>query len=380
MLLIRYMPKKEYALYTFALSLVAFVTQSLSATFNRVYVLAGPNPRIKGTEWSSLGFQLCLICLLVLLGLPLLSTLGSLYWLVAILVSASCFSEFAKTYFQKELGFLRFSLIELSRSLLFFGATLLLLSMFRSAVSARQVALIQALALSTASWLALRKHLPVWKATNRQEIATFAQSIVSGPYSFLFGYFFVMGIFTQADIFMLKAIGTDEMLANYGSAYRYYGIMSLALGSIHAVLLPMIQRSSSHQELAGIFAKNRPVILVFVCGVAVAGFLSKWFIPVIDMGKYPQAVMIFRILCVSAIISFTLSPYVNVVMRFERFRFLLWLVLLALGTSVLLNLQLIPRFGAIGVAIATLLSAAILNVGTYAMYRKLTNSEVFLGD
>ncbi len=375
-LLIRYMPRNEYADYTFALSLVAFVTQSLASTFNRIYILSTPQPEMQHAEWSSIGLQLFLVAGLVLVGLPLLASLGSLYWVVAILVAASCVSEFAKTYYQRDLRFLKFSLIELYRSLLFFCCVLALMYVWESGITAVAVLAVQAASLLAVSWWALGERLVEWKATSYSEISRFARGVVKGEYAYLFAYFFVLGIFTQTDVFMLKIVGNDAMIATYGSAFRYYSILSLALGSVHAVLLPMIRKSSSHQELRILFAKHKQIVMAFIVVVAFAGWVAEWAIPWIDTGKYPEAVATFRILCVSAVISFAFSPHVNLVMRFERFKFLLCLILVALALNVAFNLLLIPSYGAVGAAIATMVSAATVTISIFIESRKVIRNSM----
>lgn len=166
------------------------------------------------------------------------------------------------------------------------------------------------------------------------------------------------------------------MIATYGSAFRYYSILSLALGSVHAVLLPMIQKSSSHQELRHLFAKHRQIVMAFIVVVTFAGWLAGWVIPWIDAGKYPEAVATFRILCVSAVISFAFSPHVNLVMRFERYKFLLCLIVAAFALNVSINLALIPSYGAVGAAIATMISAATVTISIYVESRKLIKNSI----
>ena len=370
LLLIRHLPATEYAAYTFALSLAAFATQSLAATFNRLYILTAPRAGAHA-EWSSIGLQLALLAVLAVLGLPLAASLDGLYGLVALLAAASCAAEFAKTYYQRELRFLRYSVIELSRSLLFFAAASGLIAVHGSGLGAAAVLAAQAASLLVVAAWALGKEARRWQPPGRGEIARFARSAVRGDYAWLFGYFFMLGIFTQADIFMLKIAGDDDMLATYGSAFRYYSILSLALGSVHAVMLPMVQRSSSHRELQSLFDKHRQLAAGFVVIVALCGWLAEWVIPWVDAGKYPDAVTAFRVLCVSAVISFAFSPHVNLVVRFERFRFLLLLILTALAVNVGLALLLIPSHGAIGAALAMLVSAAVVTVSIFAESRRL---------
>ena len=95
----------------------------------------------------------------------------------------------------------------------------------------------QTISLLVVAWVPLHRRSATWQATSPAGIVRYGHELLRGDYTFLFAYFFVLGLFTQTDIFMLKIVGDADMLASYGSAFRYYSILSLALGAVHAVLL-----------------------------------------------------------------------------------------------------------------------------------------------
>jgi O-antigen/teichoic acid export membrane protein len=72
------------------------------------------------------------------------------------------------------------------------------------------------------------------------------------------------------------------------------------------------------------------------------------------------------------VISFAFSPHVNLIMRFEKFRFLSVLIVIALFINVILNFVFIPLLGAVGVAIATLIASASVTVPIYIKSRRIT--------
>lgn len=366
--LIRFMPMDEYATYTLLLSLSAFITQSLCATFNRIYILAGDR---EGTDdaWPSLGLQALLIALLATLGLPLAGTLGMGYGAALLLVIANCGSEFAKTCYQRDLLFARFSLIEISRSGLFVAIALLLVWQWGEGVTAYSIIGVQAISMLFVAWFALRVRLGRSPASVAG-IIQYARRFGHPKYLALASYFAVLALFTQADIFMLKAVGDEEMLATYGSAFRYYSILSLALGAVHAVLLPTIRHAGGHEALQSILAQHRQLLVVFAGGTALAAGLAGWLIPWIDAGKYPEAIDTFRILCISATVSFAFSPYANLLLRDEAFGFLASTIVAALATHVALCYALIPSHGAVGAAVSTAVTAALANMAFYLRARR----------
>jgi O-antigen/teichoic acid export membrane protein len=134
------------------------------------------------------------------------------------------------------------------------------------------------------------------------------------------------------------------------------------LGAAHAVLLPAVQSASDAAALARIYRQHFGVLVMFASAVIVAAWGAGVLLPWIDQGRYPDAVPAFRVLCASAIISFACSPHVNVLMKLQRFRLLLYLVLGGLGVAVALLIALVPLAGAVGAAWATLIAAACINV------------------
>ena len=368
--LIRFMVSSEYASYTLALAVVTVVTQSLASTFNRIYIVGRKQLGLQGSPSSFLGLQLWIMLLLLVLTLPLASVYGSVYWLIAFLALTTCLSEFSKTFFQQQLKFLRFSMVELLRVLIFGSVVLLLIKVFGHDLRAWQVLLVQSIAMLLVFVLVSGKHFDPNQLMKVRAVAQLATKLLGGSYSYLFGYFFVLAFFTQVDVFMLRALANDSALATYGSAFRYYSLLSLALGAVHVVLLPVVQNAQSLAELRNILTYHKRMVLLFAPVVLTGAWAAQWIIPLIDMGKYPEAVIVFRILAISAIVSFAFSPYVNLVMRFEDFKFLFILIMLALLIDIGLNVALVPAFGPVGTAIAAFTSFGIVNGAIFLRARR----------
>lgn len=361
---IRYMSASQYAIYTFALAVAAVVSQMLSASFNRIYVLAYQTLRLSTEGASFLALQVLSVGALAILGLPLAAELGSVYWLVCALAAATCLTEYAKTFYQQELRFYRFSLVELLRSATILVGSLAIIGVVGFDLSAWHLLGVQAVAMLLVFCFSVGRKLQ-WKDVSRLRPAvSLGLQIVRGEFRYVFAYFFLLAIFAQIDVLLLKAMANDVDLATYGSAYRYYAILSLALGSVHVILLPMIERADSKQ-LTSMLSAHRRLTYAFATVVVPIAWSAAWFMPRIDLGRYPHAVDVFRVLCVSAIISFACSPHVNIIFQRRRFRFLMILISFALTLAILLNIFLIPRFGALGVAVVTLITSATVNLPIY---------------
>jgi len=370
--LIRFMPTDQFAAYTLALSVATLAAQVLAGGFNRIYIVGYERLGLADRTEPFLGLQLALVALAGILGLPAAGALEGLYAAVVALAAAIVLSEFSKTYFQRELRFGRYSAIEIGRVIAQAAAIIGLIAVYGGAVKASAVLWIQAAALAGAFLVALGARL-AWRRVSalRAWGSLLRGAAAGGPYAYLFAYFGVLAVFSQIDVVLLKLLSEERTLASYGSALRYYALLSLALGAVHAVLLPSIQRAETREALDSLYAQHLRLLVVFIPGVALAALAAGWLLPWIDLGRYPDSVLAFRILAVSAVLSFAFSPHVNLLMKHERFRFLFVLIVIALAVHVLLCLLLIPRFGAPGAAAATLIASACVTVPIFFESRRL---------
>jgi O-antigen/teichoic acid export membrane protein len=360
-ILIRFMAVGEYANYVLALSFASVVISIFASSFNRIYIVGYERLKLNRQLSSFLGLQLLVVILISAILSPFAHSFGEAYWFTILFIGANCSIEYAKTIFQQELRFLEYSLTEAARTILAAGLLILLIYVARQKPQASDVILLSGIAAFLVFLVISIKRLDLRQLFRVRDAIRLAGVVISGQYRYLFGYFFVLAFFTQVDAFMLKIMASDSELATYGSAFRYYTIILVALNSIHTLLLPIVQRIQSTDELDRIYGRLRKALLFVVPSVILGMWLAQWVIPFIDQGKYPGAVPVFRVLSISAIISLAFSPHANLVMRFEDFRFLLILITMALVGNIALNMFLIPLGGAIGTAFATLIAFGSVN-------------------
>lgn len=370
-LLIRYMGSIEYAYYILAVSLVTVVTQALTVSFNRLYIVGHENLSLDESTSPFLGFQTAAILLMALLALPFQKDAGNIYWFIVLAALATCYSEFSKTFFQEKLKFLSFSMVEVSRTVLSALGVIVAIIFLKDRLTAWQVLSIQSAAMMGIFLTVFGRELNFARLFRFKDVFKLSASIIKGQYRYLFGYFFLFAFFGQMDIFMLRWLTDSSTLAVYGSAFRYYTLIILALSSVHVVLLPRTQKEDDLSRIGATYRKYMKVILLISPVIILGAYLSQWIIPFIDKGKYPQAVTVFQILAVSSIISLLFSPHVNIVMKFEKFRYLFFLVCGAILLSAGLNIMLIPGLKAIGTAISTMISFTLLNGLIYLKSQQL---------
>lgn len=369
--LIRYTPEQEYATYTFALALATLFSQTITSTFNRIYIIGYGEFQARHALSSFLWLQIWGIAALSLALIPLALQLGAAYFFAACLAAASCLSEYCKTGLQQAQRFFSYSMAELGRAAVTAGGVLVLVLIYGHSVPAEGILLAQAVTVGVLFLVLFHRTIDIAGIFRIRSAARLAATIARGEYKWLLGYFLVLALFGQVDVFMLKALSSSSELAGYGAAFRYYSLLSLALAAVHAVLLPVIRQLNSMEELRLVTAKHRLLTLAFIPLVFLLGWIAQWLLPWIDLGKYPQSVDVFRVLCASAVVSFAFSPHVNIVMRYQRFRFLSGLIIFSLTVAVLLNFFLIPELGAVGAAMATLAASASFNVPIFFLSKRL---------
>jgi O-antigen/teichoic acid export membrane protein len=361
LLIIRFMCEAEYARLTLAFSVVAAASQTLSGGFNRIYLVSREELGLSDRVSEFLGLQLLVLGCVVALSLPAIEWLGSLYPFAAALLVARCLADYAQTVFQRELEFVRYGLVMLGQPLAILAATVSVLAGAGGQLKAWQVLLLQAVALLTVFSLNVIPRVAVARVCDFPQSRRLAVTLLQGKHGFLFAYFSTLAVFSQIDIWVLRATANDVALATYGTAFRYYSLLMLALSAVHAVLLPHLQRLKSLAELDAIFVKHRRMVALFVPVVASGAWLAQWVIPWIDQGRYPQAVPVFWILAGMAVVSFALSPLVNLLICAGDFRFLFGLVALLLPLHVGCCLWLTATLGVCGTAIATFLAYGVVN-------------------
>lgn len=181
----------------------------------------------------------------------------------------------------------------------------------------------------------------------------------------LIAYFFMLTAFQRFDIFMLSHFSSEEELANYGVAFRYYSLALLALSSIHAVLLPRFSKMDMQD-----IGKQRDFTVKWlkatgwlIVPLAIFDIFGKPFFVLINSVRYEKAFYIFVILSVGIWLSLMFSPLVNIIMARKAFKFLFMSALGGFILSFVSNYFLISLWGGIGAAFAVIITQNIFIQG-----------------
>jgi len=174
----------------------------------------------------------------------------------------------------------------------------------------------------------------------------------------LVGYFLCLTAFGQLDVITLSRVATEEQIAVYGVALRYYSIALLLLESIHAVLLPKFsQVNMQNPEAQKSFLRNwlRFSIWLIVPIAFIIVFGRDAFI-LLNGKNYDGSFDILIVFAFGTWLSLMFSPLTNILIGRRDFRFLFILGFLAMLSSIIGNILLVPLWKGIGAAIVVVLA------------------------
>jgi O-antigen/teichoic acid export membrane protein len=373
LVIIRLLPVEEFAEFTYATSLVMLLHHLAAVSFNRAFVIGYKD---LGLEVKTQGYFFAQFALVLSLGAAILPWCGLKPWLAAaVMASAVLYAamEAIKTVFQQRLHFRQYSVFEVTRNVLGLILLIMMIPLSHETFQSEWVLAVQGAAIALPI-LPLARKLQ-WRRIGsllRYGVATLIK-ILRGPMAVLVGYVIGTSILAQLDVILLKVFGTTADLATYGVALRFYGFLMVGLQSMHFVALPTLTKATTREEMKKMFSGQAKMWLFSGAALAVLFWSSRFFIPLAGGDRYPGAVPVFRVLCISALFSFWFAPHVNVVLRFQEFKGLTLTVAASLALHVFACWYAIPRHGAMGAAAATLVTFLFLNLTTFCRAQKLLN-------
>ncbi len=180
-------------------------------------------------------------------------------------------------------------------------------------------------------------------------------------------YFLFLSLFSYLDIFMLSRFRSIKEVAIYGVAFKYYSLILLILGSIHAVLLPKFSKidyKSLRKQKS--FINNWIKLSSFVIiPIGMLIIFAKPLMNFLNGLKYIDSIFPFQIFCIGIVISLIFSPIVNILIARKEYSFLALLGFLAFSMNFIGNYFFIPLYGVMGATVVTILSFGIINISVY---------------
>lgn len=183
----------------------------------------------------------------------------------------------------------------------------------------------------------------------------------------------LMGIHFRLDGFLLERMhpAGAEQAGNYAAAYRLLDAANMIGYLFASFLLPFIAKQwSERKDITYVILTIRHVLIAFSLGVSVlAIFMAPWIQSLLYSGNSNTTTVIQY--CIPALIGYSLvAIYGTVLTATGYIRHFCMITFIAMLINIVLNLLLIPSWGAKGCCIAALLSQGFCGVATLLVVKK----------
>lgn len=197
------------------------------------------------------------------------------------------------------------------------------------------------------------------------------------------GSLFVIKLYYTFDTIMLGIMDSASAVGLYNAAYKiillFIGVATL----IQAAFSPAISNTRGEPVQLEKIVRNYSIIIgFFAClffGVTIIS--SHQIIEIVFGAGYKSSSFVLTLLSFSGFLVFICTIYLSPLLFCNRHKNYLQSVSIGAAANVLLNLMLIPRFGLVGAAAATILSNIGILIIAAFNYKKLTGraGQLWLG-
>lgn len=183
---------------------------------------------------------------------------------------------------------------------------------------------------------------------------------------------FMIAIYYNMDIVMLSFIKTEVEVGYYSAAYKVLLLSLIPAGIILNAFFPQLSAANGNRERMISLMKRYSTAMFIISGfISLIGIVFAYNIINIIFGKeFYQSIILLQILMINTIFVYTNMTYGNPLLAWNKERTYTAAITWGGIGNIILNLVLIPPYGAIGAAIATVASEAIVFIGlSYLHYR-----------
>jgi O-antigen/teichoic acid export membrane protein len=179
----------------------------------------------------------------------------------------------------------------------------------------------------------------------------------------------------QAGILLLGILGTNIEAAHFAAAWRYNSLLAFGLAAVGLVSGPMIasaHRRSALTELALIVRTGAGFALAF--GVAAAVVLVLFGRELLGLfgAGFSDAYPALLILLIGSLANASTGVVSYLLSLTGSHALAARIMVCALALCIAVNIVLIPRYGAVGAAIASAVTQFSMNVALFLFARRLT--------
>ena len=172
---------------------------------------------------------------------------------------------------------------------------------------------------------------------------------------------------TRIDSLMLYRMRGAEENAVYSVGFQLASVVGILTSSITAVLMPHLFAAKKREDIKNYVYSVSKYILPITALMILGAFFTKPVLVFFFQERYIEADPVIKILLITSAIGLYFNQINLLFYHFEKHYFIALVNYIQLILIVILNLMMIPRLGAYGAAINTLL-VRIIGYGFYIGY------------
>lgn len=168
-------------------------------------------------------------------------------------------------------------------------------------------------------------------------------------------------VYNKVDILMLEKLSESTEVGFYAGATIFVYPFMFICSAASSVILPILTRNQSSKSIVN--HEKSLIIFMSIIGLILSLVLfvfSSFFYENLFDGKYFQSLNVYRVLVWYLAVVFTYTVLSNSMIASGKVNTLIVMNIIMLICNVILNIQLIPYYGAIGAAWSTLFSEALI--------------------
>jgi O-antigen/teichoic acid export membrane protein len=166
----------------------------------------------------------------------------------------------------------------------------------------------------------------------------------------------------RIDIFMLSSLSTAEQVGWYSAAMQLCLAITLVSQSLITTLFPKTSGMNDPAEMRNFFNRSLKLGLIVLIPFGLLIVASPWFTPLLLGSSYTQSALVLNLLAGSAFLTLATNPATLLLFPLGEIRLLAIVGLAQLAIRVVLNVLLMPAYGAAGAASAEML-AKVVTIG-----------------
>jgi O-antigen/teichoic acid export membrane protein len=187
-------------------------------------------------------------------------------------------------------------------------------------------------------------------------------------------------VMANTDIYMLGIWKDPTEIGLYASVQRIQQFILILPIMIATAVFPLFSRLANKDNMQFSIALEKTMAITMMIGIPIAFgglILSEEIVTLFFGVGYANAVPILNILMVMLLVSFPLILLSNAIFAYNEQKHLALAYLSGVIANVLLNILLIPQYGAVGSAIATFVCSAVITLIIWIKMKSINSFRTF---